>query len=219
MSIKPNRLLTAYLAMLTFSTSVAAQDPVINATWPANIGTKPVYIHTAMPPLCDKPVLYAINVWNGMGAKFAFTWPTNPITGLRESQQTIEQDRASITVEDGVPTNAAALMQTSVSFSSATYLMYDADIKVRSSTLFYGDSNTGEWHCAGTTNTTPPPDKYDYQTAIAHELGHALGFQLTSEYYYNPECIMYYASQGRGTVNRTECIGEYNEFRSSYGIR
>lgn len=204
------------LALIAGSTSAA--DPFVNATWGVGIGTKPVYIHTAMPPLCDNAVLYGINVWNGMGASFAFTWPSNPITGLRENQQTFEEDRASITIEDGPMQNSSSLMETGVAWSKTSYTIYDADTKVRSSFLFYGDSQTGEFHCAGASGTIPPADKFDYQSAIEHELGHALGFQLQYEYTYDPTCIMYYG-RARGELNRNECAGEYNAFRAAYGIR
>ncbi len=206
------------LVLALFARPASAADPIMTATWGTGVGTKPVYIHTAMPPRCDNPVLYGINVWNDMGATFAFTWPSSPITAQRESQQTLEEDRASITIEDGVMQNSTSLMESGVAYSTASFTIYDADTKVKSSFLHYGDAQTGEFHCADSPGTIPPADKFDYQSAIQHELGHALGFQLEYEYTGDATCIMYYGLT-RGELNRTECAGEYNVFRSEYGIR
>lgn len=213
--------LGAGIILCAAATPAQAVDPEIVYTWGVGVGTKPVYIHSSMPSLCDNPVLYGINVWNAVGAKFAFTWPSNPITAYRESEQTVTQDRASITIEPATFAGSTLMATNTNRASSTSYTLIDADIKVNENLLFYGGSGTGgEFHCAATANTTPPSNKVDYQSAMTHELGHALGFQPAAigEYYDNPDCVMYYGL-ARGVINRTTCVGEYNEFRSAYGIR
>lgn len=211
-----NRLASFTLTLGLAASTAASAAPYIPYRWPPTVGTKPVYIYSAMPELCDNGVLYAIDTWNQAGATFAFTWPSNPITAYRNSEQGITQDRAQITIEDGLmpPDNAYAQAATLKAIGSDGYIN-DADIFVNRNYLFYGANNTGKFYCAADRTSLPPSNLYDYQTVIAHELGHVIGFD---DYYHDASCVMY-AYLDYGQARRSLCSAEYAAFRSRYGVR
>ncbi|MGH8073137.1 MAG: hypothetical protein ACREO4_03570 [Lysobacter sp.] len=212
---KPIASLTLMLG-LGLTTAASAATPDIPYRWPPSVGTKPVYIHSAMPALCDRGVLYALDTWNQAGARFAFTWPSNPITPYRHTEQGTTQDRASITVEDGpMPSEHPYAQAATYKTLGTDGYIVDADIIVNRNYLFYGSNNTGAFYCAADRTSPPPSTKYDYQTVMAHELGHVIGFD---EYYDDARCVTY-AYLDYGDARRSLCTAEYLAFRSRYGVR
>lgn len=206
------------LALGAFVTSTVHAEPYIDYRWPVGVGTKPVYIHSNMPELCDNAVLYSVDTWNQAGARFAFTWPSNPITAYRNNEQGITQDLAQITIEDGAmpSTDPYAPAATAWGIDANGYLR-DADIFVNRQFLFYAGGTTPAFYCAVDRTSVPPAgsNQYDYRTVILHELGHTLHFQDDEEM---PSCVMYAYINIR-EVRRSLCSAEYLEFRGTYGVR
>lgn len=190
--------------------------PEIWPRWAPSVATKPVYVYYVLPPACDNDVLYGLNKWNAAGARFAFTWPSSPVTEYRNNELGIAEDMARITVEDGVmPSDSPnAQAATSLSVGSDGYLK-DADIFINENYLFWGTNDTGDFFCTGNGTALPPSNKYDYLTVITHELGHAIGFQ---EYPEESRCIMY-PTLAYGQYRRNLCNAEYAAFRNVYGVR
>lgn len=219
--MKSTTNIAAGLLITLFSLPAAAADPTIVSTWDAGVGTKTVYVYSGMPAACDNPTLYGLNVWNDVGAAFAFGWNTaNPVTAFREFEVSDSEDKATIYVEDRVISDPTVYMQTEVSRLSGTIV--DMDIFVNDNYLFYGAGTgaAGTFYCPAARDTATPAGQTDFQSAIEHEFGHTIGFQLlpVGEYYGNADCVMYYALP-EGVTNRSLCFGEYNEFRLQYGVR
>lgn len=201
---------------LLFTGTAFSGPPDIYYRWGVGVGTKPVRVYYGLPAECDNPVLRGLNEWNDVGAAFAFGWPSPYLTNTRESALPDSSDEASVQVEDGILADSTALMETRTTRRDG-YIV-DSDIFVNRNYVFYGPGPAGEFHCTA-ANTIPPPDLYDYESAVTHELGHALGFQVGQpEFQGDRTCVMYAYLQ-RGELNRTICAAEYNEMRSVYGVR
>ena len=197
-------LLVLALALATPSTANAQAVPV---KW--SVLSKPVYLHTAMPAGCDEPLVRAVATWNAQTVKFKYQF--DKAANLTTTRWSVSNN-ANVTIEDGVTSSAAALMSTSRRTTGTTIV--DADITVKGEYLWYNsDESGGKFYCSATAGTTPST-KYDYQTAMAHELGHAFGMDHGGA----TTCIIY-ASLGAGVARRTPCATEVTAFRGAYGTQ
>lgn len=218
--MRPVSSLAAMVALnVLFVGAAQAQAVVVDQKWPSTIYSRALYIHSNLPVDCDQPTLRAATTWNNVGARFQHTWGSNPITAYRRSEQTLNQDLSSLTIEDGyLPANVH--MQTQVVSQSS--VIKDADVTVNTSEIFYANGNSaGLFYCSPLASGLAPSNRYDYQTAVGHELGHAVGMHSryeTGEYVGNYRCIMY-GYMGSGDNRRTVCNEEYSAFRSAYGTR
>lgn len=195
------------LALIAASFSSAANAQTVSAKW-ATL-TKPVFIHTTMPSGCDTDVGRAVTAWNNAGAKFTYTF--DRATNLTTTRGTASSVAYPV-IEDGTTSSSAALMTTYRYTTGST--ITETDIIVKAEYLWYNsDQSGGKFHCTP-TGTAAPSTKYDYQTAISHELGHAFGMDHGG----STSCIMY-ASLGLATMRRTACSTEATAMRTAYGTR
>jgi hypothetical protein len=197
------KLLAACAALVMASPPALSQT--ISARWPGTY--KYVYLHLAMPTGCDLTLQRSVTSWNNQGSRFYYNF--DPATNLT-SDRIANVNNSNVNVEDGYPDNPAALMQT-LRRSSGTSII-DADIIVKSSYLWYysySDESGGLFHCE---TTAPPTSEWDYQSAMTHELGHALGFDEAN----NTACVMH-SSLGKGVVRRNPCSIERSAIQGTYG--
>lgn len=198
------RSLLVFIAVSLASSSGAQ---TVGVKW--SVLSKPVYIHTAMPSGCDTDVGRAVSAWNNAGAKFTYTF--DRATNLTTTRGTAGSVSYPV-IEDGTTSSSAALMSTSRYTVGST--ITETDIVVKAEYLWYNnDQSGGKFHCSP-TGSAAPSTKYDYQTAIAHELGHAFGMDHGG----TTSCIMY-SSLGLGTMRRTACSTEVSAMRAAYGTR
>lgn len=199
------RLPLFVLLCLAFPTQALGQS--VSVKWSAL--NKPVYLHTAMPSGCDVDLERAVAAWNNTGSKFTYSF--NRSTNLTSTRGTATTNAYPI-IEDGVTSSSTALATTNRYTSGST--ITQTDIIVKGEYLwYYSDESGGKFHCSS-TGTSTPSTKYDYQTAITHELGHAFGMDHGG----STSCIMY-ASLGAGTMRRTACSTESSAMRTAYGVR
>lgn len=195
------------IAILAVAIPAQVNAQTVSVKWDAL--TKPVYLHIAMPAGCDLDVGRAVSAWNNAGAKFVYTFDraTN-LTTTRGTASTV----AYPVIEDGATSSSAALMSTARYTVGST--ITQTDIVVKAEYLWYNsDEGGGKFHCSS-TGAAAPSTKYDFQSAITHELGHAFGFGHGG----TTACIMY-ASLGLGTMRRTACSTEAAAMKSAYGTR
>lgn len=197
--------LAAALGAALITTSAAtAQVP---APYKLGSNTRALWLHAQMPAGCDPYVTASVNIWNGAGSRFRYSFSqsnslTNDFDNLANSSRTTIQ-----------PGETSAIMTTRIRSSGRTLL--DADVIVNEGRLFYGTNSStresgGQFHCS--LSTVVPSNKMDFQTSVTHELGHALGLDHTI----NRDCSMY-SYQDYGEVRRTLCADEKAAIRGVYG--
>lgn len=197
-------LAAALAGSLIAASAATAQVP---APYKLSSNTRALLLHFDMPAGCDPYVTASVNAWNGAGSRFRYSFSqSNSLTGdfdnLTNSSRT--------TIQPGV---TDAIMSTRRRTSGNTLL--DSDVIVSEARLFCGTTSStrqsgGQFHCS--VSSTVASDKLDFQTAMTHELGHALGLDHT----YDRACSMY-LYQTFAEVRRTLCADERTAIRGVYG--
>lgn len=195
------------LALVLLSATAPAKAQTVSVKWA--LLNRPVYLHTAMPSGCDTEVGRAVTAWNSAGSKFTYQFDRAAnLTTTRGTASSV----AYPVIEDGATSSTTALMTTNRYTTGST--ITEADIIVKAEYLWFNnDQSGGKFHCSPTA-AAAPATKYDFQTAITHELGHALGVDHGGA----TSCIMY-ASLGLGTMRRSACSTEAAALKSAYGTR
>lgn len=161
--------------------------------------------------MCDPVIERAVSTWNAQNSQFYFQFDRAASLTSTRGRLT---DARIITVEDETPSEPGRPGRTFRYTSPGTTTIIEIDTIINSDYLWYNyDQSSGRFHCPYTRSSLPA-GQYDYETTIAHELGHALGFDDTN----NTACIMHY-TQGTTSVRRTPCLTETNNMRTAYGSR
>ncbi|WCE05855.1 hypothetical protein [Pseudoxanthomonas sp. JBR18] len=205
--------ITFGLAMTFAMNSALAAGPVNEAQWPGQ-GIRQGFHDSITNAGCAFASLGASNSWNAVNASFAiaadlfYTYP-------RVQDQTQAFNYQYITVEDApnLP-SPTALMKTRILRDPGGGTIINADIFVISSRLDPAYADDGGFYCLTSSNV--PGDQFDFESSMLHEFGHALGFQVTAEYYGDVNCAMYYGLAA-GQARRTLCNTEKQEFLDAYG--
>lgn len=185
--------------------AINVQAQTMSAKFPTN--TKTVWLHTAMPTGCDSPLVRAVNTWNAQPVNF--NWQFDAAANLTGSRWYSGDSR--YVIEDGTTSSASAHAST---YRAATGTIGQVHTVVKAEHLWYNnDESGGRFYCSATAGTTPST-KYDYQTTMTHELGHALGMDDGGA----STCVMY-GYQGMGTAGqrRSLCSTEATSFKNAYG--
>ena len=192
----------AGLALACLSTG-SAQAQTMQAKYATN--SKWIRLHVDMPAGCDSALGRAAAAWNAQPVNFNWIWdPLQSLTSDRWSSGTTEY-----IVQDGTPSTSTALAST---YRPGTGTITQSYTVVKAEYLwYYGGESGGLFYCPASAGTTPST-QYDYQTTMAHELGHAFGMSDGGA----ATCIMY-AYQGKGNQRRTACSTEATAFRNAYG--
>lgn len=194
------------ICLFTATSPGHAAYPVIAKPWNAeSIG---VGFHESVKR-CISSTIGASNTWNAVSADFFFLTETIA-THKRAAEQTQAFNLKNVTIEDKASLDDVdALMETRRVFIGD--YMTNADIRVRTSRMDQGTAVPGTFIC--TTSSTIPSDRYDWESAILHELGHVIGFNDVKE----PSCSMH-ESVGLGQMRRVPCAAEKTEFLAVYGL-
>jgi hypothetical protein len=203
------------LAMALAASSAFAAGPINEAQWPGT-GVRQGFHESITDAGCTFASLGASNSWNAVNANFAiaadlfYTYP-------RVQDQTQAFNYQYITVEDAPTlTSPTTLMETHVLRATGGATIVNADVFVISSRLDPAYADDGGFYCLSSSSV--PAEQFDFESAILHEFGHALGFQLTTEYSDDAGCAMYYGLSA-GQARRTLCAAERQEFLDAYGAR
>jgi hypothetical protein len=202
-------------AMSLLANNALAAGPINEAQWLG--GSIRQGFHESITEAgCTFASLGASNSWNAVNAGFViladlfYTFP-------RVQDQTQTFNYQYITVEDA-PTlsSPTALMETRVLTTGGGGTIVNADVFVIRSRLDPAYSDDGGFYCLTSSNI--PEEQFDFESTMLHEFGHALGFHLTSEYYDDASCAMYYGLAS-GQSRRILCAAEKQEFLDAYGSR
>lgn len=204
-------------SLIAESAEAQTNYPPVNARWnlpnQGNSAPKPVLINYALPPNCDESTFRAIDVWNATGSYFTFEFDN--WTEARNTTGSGSYSGASIIIEDATITSGA-IMVTKRVFTYWTSIpeLVDADIEVNGNLVWYATdpAGEGEFRC----EFNPLAGKFDYQSVMGHELGHAggLGHSQTGPTPQRP-CQLFYAFS-RGEARRVLCAGEAAQWRNMY---
>lgn len=199
----------------------AQSQPPIYASWYVN--QMPVWIHYDLPPICDEPTYRAAATWNNVGA--AFTLVTSNQYFYGTSILGGQRDPSRINLETSGALPDGKFMRAYLYVDAGQYdpnfgyhKIVDVDIYVNADYLYYTESGAGThgFYCG----ISLPSHKLDYQSAMVHEFGHALGldhysFDVQDSY---KHCIMY-RYLGTGAIRRNPCSAEAAQLRNIYGSR
>lgn len=209
------RMLSRMLATglgLSINCCAIAAGPVNEAQWDGPSIRSGFHLSIADAG-CVFAGLGASNSWNAVPADFAIVtdvFYSHP----RVSEQTQDFNYANITIEDAASLSGPyALMEARTLVAPGGGTIINSDIYVLRARLDPASANGG-FSCSLSDNV--PQDEYDFESALLHELGHSLGFHLTSEYQDDPSCAMYYGLQ-IGENRRELCDAERQEYIDSYG--
>lgn len=188
--------------------SAFAAPPIITMQWEAssvNVG-----FHSSIPQACIYSSIGASNTWNAVGADFHLQ-----TAGLgshpRVSEQTRAFDERNITIEDieSLPENT--LMEARIRSELTTGTILNADIYV-DRRYIQKTARFPELIC--TSAESIPTDRFDWESAILHELGHAIGFVEHTD---NLGCSLH-ARLNAGELKRAPCAAEKQEYIRAYGL-
>lgn len=200
------RAITLTLGLISLSTVSFAQT--ITAKWATK--SRPLFLHTEMESLCDNNTARAVATWNSASS---FQWDFNQrgsLTGQRAQGDPIDRT----TIELGG--TGTALAVTNKYITPSNNRIIDADIVFNKDIYYFSPAGSGNsitmWCDPLPQNSDPYYSKYDYQSILAHELGHALGF---IEYYGDDKCVMYYRLE-KGRARRDLCAGERKAVGDAY---
>jgi hypothetical protein len=179
-------------------------------------------IHNRMPAGCDGPTGDAATTWNNTGARFQITQVAQNFTNTYVDE-TNNPDYNYINIQDASGLSSTEPMRTisTSQYSGGRYVRTDANIYVNTNMLYYFDpgetQQSTDFYCAQTLPSGGLGSQTDYQTAILHEFGHAIGFNHRTDGATGP-CVMA-ASIPRGTAKRTPCTDERQRMLAVYGAR
>ncbi len=211
----------AIIASLILGVSPASAQ-VSFTTEPWNVTSKPVMVNYRVPAGCDAPTQAAATTWNNAGARFQITGVGQNYTSTYIDENN-NPDYNYINIQDASGLASNTPMQTiSTSVSSGgRWVRGDANIYVNTTMIYYYDpgetQQPTDFYCATTVPSGGIGSQTDYQTAMLHEFGHAIGFNHRTDGSTGP-CIMA-ASVPRGTIKRTICADERQRMVSVYGAR
>lgn len=195
-------------AVIRFSLiATGAANAQVPAPYKLSSNTRPLWVHFDMPSGCDPYVTASVNAWNGAGSRFRYSYS-------QSNSLTVDYDNLANSSRTTIQPGATdAIMTTRIRSSGGTLI--DSDVIASEARLFYGTTSStresgGQFHCS--VSLTVPSDKFDFQTSMIHELGHALGLDHT----YNRACSMY-LYQAFSEVRRTLCADEKTAIRGIYG--
>jgi hypothetical protein len=191
---------------------------------------RPIKINTAVTSNCQAATNNAAAAWNGTRATIVLQTPTT--TSTRIPALTSSSAGSSASTEAGViniqdepsTTFGSAIMRTAVLTSTTSQNILDANIYVRADYLYYATTagrasstyTTGKgYDCPSPASNAPRSNHFDYQTAMTHELGHALGFAESTS---GSSCPMF-QTLGVGQSKRTICASEKDALVFIYGTR
>ncbi|MFD1296166.1 hypothetical protein ACFQ4Q_05915 [Lysobacter gummosus] len=201
---------TLAAALLAWAGSTLAAAPPIPAIWQVeSIG---VGTHSSIPLACDPANIGGSDKWNAVGAKFYFIYNSTNYH-LRKAEQALAFNQKNITIEDGVMVNVGAIMEAYVLRNLTTKVIVNADITVDKERINPVTPVPGHAPLICSSLPTIPNDRIDWQSAITHELGHAVGFDHTTD---EPTCSMY-TGFSWGEVRRNLCDLEKQAYLDAYG--
>lgn len=206
--------------LLAAPAPAAAQVTFTNEPWA--VASRPVKINYRMPAGCDPSTSGAAATWNNTGARFQITDVGNYYQSEYINEQT-NPDYNFINIQDASGLASTTPMQTisTSGYSGGRYVRTDANIYVNTNMLYYFDpgetQQSTDFYCASTVPAGGIGSQTDYQTAMVHEFGHAIGFGHRTDGNTGP-CVMA-ASVPRGTIKRNPCTDERQRMLSVYGQR
>lgn len=183
-----------------------AAPAAVNQQW--EVASVRVGFHSSVSS-CIFSAIGATNAWNAVGADLYL--PTDSLaTHPRVSEQTQAFNYANITVEDADNVTPGAGMETRTTVNPNTGTILNADIYVDRKRM---DQTPGVTQLICTTAPTIPADRFDGESALLHEFGHAVGFDHGDD----SNCPMY-PTMPAGQVKRVLCEAEMEEYLWAYGL-
>lgn len=172
-------------------------------------GLRAVGVNVGFPAACDGELQRATNTWNSQGANFRWVYDKkNSLTTQPAQGDPLE--RTTIEERSWNSDNAVA---TTFKLWGDDIGLLDSDIVVNSRLFFFEIYYYGDvWCNAVPWAGTLPNNKFDFESVILHEFGHALGMVDKS---FVTSCVMS-PSLIRGAIRRTPCSQEVQSFRSAY---
>lgn len=205
-------LSVVFTGSLVLGSAAQAAPPVASAAW--NQNPVPVKIHTALAPACDDPTAFAMDTWSyDGGSQFKYSGPTFTETRVMNLNNYGTREGRVVNIQDDDSIPSGTHMRTRVAYSAdVANQINDADVFVRYDFSYYTNSPTyAGYFCS---SGTPRGDQIDYESAMVHELGHAMGF--VENYSTTTACVMYPTLRG-GAVRRTLCADDRQGAINTYG--
>lgn len=207
------KVLSVMLAAgVVLGSAAQAAPPVASAAW--NQTPVPIKIHNALAPACDDPTMFAMDTWSyDGGSSFKYSGPTFTDTRVMSLNGYGTREDRVVNIQDDSTLPSGTHMRTRVAYSATVAnQINDADVFVRHDYSYYTNSPTyAGYYCA---SGTPRTNQIDYETAMLHELGHAMGF--VENYNTTAACVMYPYLSG-GTVRRALCADDRQGAINTYG--
>lgn len=164
-------------------------------------------MHNSVPPDCIQATTNAITTWNNVGANFSIL-PDFLVSTPRPDDQTVEYNEANITIDTGLFSNPRGIMGTTRDLNLTTKIITNADIRVDDRRVWNHDPSVEQLSCS----TLPPTiNQVDWESAILHEFGHAVGFLHDA----SVGCAMYEHGLP-GATQRTLCADERQAHIDNY---
>ncbi|MCR2834662.1 matrixin family metalloprotease [Parerythrobacter lacustris] len=202
------RTLSAIIAALAACASQTVAAQTIGQKYDRTNVT--VNQNSGLSTKCRPAIARAVATWNGQSSPFTYSYST---TATRSSLENGDDNNLTFDYTSDT-TMGTALAQTRYDNAISGNRYRDADIYINANRLFYTTSsgdNIGEYFCPSSAGQTTPSNRYDFETVVLHELGHAFGLAHFS----STSCTLY-ASLAPGQQKRVPCSTEVGVFNSIY---
>lgn len=187
--------------------------PIVKARWnipqTGSVPPKAVLINYALPPNCDQPTLDAIAAWNGAGSRFKMYFKDY----TEQRAQAGYSTAIILSDEDFADSSVLMRMVSSKTYWYSIPEFTDAAVEVNTDKMAFATNGWGEgqFFCQyGDTYL-----KFDYQSIMGHELGHAFGLGHGEGTSPSRPCQLYFQF-AREERRRVLCDGEKMQFRNLY---
>lgn len=210
-------------------TPVTTMAQSLSSNWPlmSPYRALPVKVHTSVTSNCASATNNAAAAWNGTNSTVILQTPSTTSTripALTAGASSSATEPGVINVQDESSNFGSAIMRTVVATQANGTTIVDANIYIRNDYLYYATTAGRQsttytigkgYDCPSPASTLARVNHYDYQTAITHEFGHAVGFADSTS---ASTCPMF-QTLGVGQNKRSICSSEKMAIIAIYGSK